>query len=82
MNCLDCATEFRLQVAAVAVCTGCGAAVCGDHAKVREHTLTQKVLGAMALMTVPVDPPTRRVRCLSCDAAHRNGNAEDREATW
>jgi hypothetical protein len=73
VNCLDCVTDFRLQIAAVAVCTGCGAAVCGEHAQVREQTLTRLVPGGMAAMTVPVTPPARLVRCLRCDTAHVNG---------
>lgn len=79
MNCLDCMTESRVQ-AAVAVCTGCGAAVCRDHAKVREHTLTRTVPGGMGLMTVPTTPAARLVRCLQCDAAHLNGKPERSEA--
>lgn len=76
MNCLDCLADFRVQTAAVAVCVGCGAAVCGDHARIREHTITRAVPGGMGFLAVPVAPRTRRVRCLPCDAAHRNGDPE------
>jgi hypothetical protein len=69
MICLDCLSDDR-ERHAVAVCTGCGAAVCRDHSRVREHTLTRTVVGGMMFMTVPVVPATRLVRCLHCDIAH------------
>jgi hypothetical protein len=66
MNCYDCAALGR-TAAAVAVCTGCGAAVCGDHAHVTARWLTT----TMAVnRIVTVDRPARSIRCAVCQAAH------------
>jgi hypothetical protein len=66
MNCLDCAQLGSSPEPAVAVCTGCGAAICLSHVVVRERVLTQT---AVINREVPVDPPARVVRCTTCDAA-------------
>jgi len=66
MNCFDCAIQDR-SAQAVAVCTGCGAAVCLTHAHVTRRWLTT----TMAInRTVSVQPPTRTLRCATCQAAH------------
>ena len=65
MNCFDCAALGR-SVTAVAVCAGCGAAVCLDHAHVTARWLTR----TMAInRTVAVEPPARAIHCAICQAA-------------
>jgi len=68
MNCLDCGGQGA-AVAAVAVCRDCGAAVCADHATVESHHLTRTA--AMGVQ-VPVEPPTRLIRCGVCHAARQS----------
>jgi hypothetical protein len=80
MNCLDCATEGQ-DSAAVAVCTMCGGAVCHSHARVEKHVLTRTALGGMVNLQVPVDPPTRTVRCQRCDTAYAAVHRHERNAT-
>lgn len=66
MTCWDCLDGLGEQRAAVAVCEGCGAAVCRAHAVERVVRLTTTVgLGQV----VAVDTPARRIRCRICDAA-------------
>ena len=65
MNCFDCAA-LGDHVSAVAVCAGCGAAVCYGHAHVTARWLTR----TMAISrTVAVEPPARTIRCAVCQAA-------------
>jgi hypothetical protein len=66
MNCLDCNRDRQLLAPAVAVCADCGAGVCEDHLVVRAHHLTRT---EPLIRQVQVDPPARRVRCVTCDAA-------------
>lgn len=70
MNCLDHAPS---PVPAVAVCTHCGAAVCGEHAVVAPDRLHRMEL---INRPVPVDPPARIIRCQTCSAA--NAAVKDR----
>jgi hypothetical protein len=73
VTCWDCLDGLGEQRAAAAVCAGCGAAVCPDHAVQRAVRLTAIVgLGRQE----PVTTPARRIRCRICDAADR-----DRELT-
>jgi len=71
MHCLDCAMN-ALHRGAVAICAHCGAGVCLDHAVVAPHRLTR---GAVLLRQDPVDPPARRILCLSCAAAEQAAGA-------
>ena len=66
MKCFDCAGLGR-NVDAAAVCIGCGAAVCPDHAHVMPYWLTRT---AVINRTVTVEPPTRAIRCGLCRQAH------------
>jgi hypothetical protein len=52
---------------AVAVCIGCGAAVCLDHSHSAKVWLTRN---EMINRIVPVEPPARTLRCIVCAAAH------------
>ena len=74
MNCYDCTTQDHLTRAAVGVCADCGAAVCEQHAVVREHHLTRIVT---MMREVPVDPPARTLRCTTCDAAYAAADSDD-----
>lgn len=66
MNCFDCAALSR-SIEAVAICVGCGAAVCTDHAHISARWLTT----TMAInRTVTIEPPGRAIRCGLCQAAH------------
>ena len=66
MNCFDCALTGHVTPA-VAVCDDCGAAVCIEHAVVRQRRLTRTV---PLNRTIEIDPPARLVRCNTCTAAH------------
>ena len=63
MNCLDCDPIPR---SAIGVCTLCGAGVCREHAAVRVRQLTKP---AVMMREIPVEPTTRVVHCLTCQAA-------------
>ncbi len=66
MNCFDCASRGR-RAEAVAVCTGCGAGVCEEHAHVGARWLyTTAVINRL----VRVEPPTRVILCGLCQQAH------------
>ncbi len=66
MNCFDCAALGQPS-AAVAICTGCGGAVCSAHAHVTPRWLTR----TMAInRVVAVEPPARTIRCTVCQTAH------------
>ena len=65
MHCFDCAA-LGDATAAVAVCAGCGAAVCASHAHLTPRWLTT----TMAInRVVAVEPPARTIRCTVCQAA-------------
>jgi hypothetical protein len=67
MNCYDCALARRDRPA-VAVCIGCGGAVCLDHS----HTETVWLTRTMPInRVVAVEPPAREVRCTTCAAARQ-----------
>lgn len=66
MNCLDCLDGEQLAAPAVAVCTGCGAAICRDHLVLSQRRRVR--IGTMGRQE-PVDPPTRTARCRLCQAA-------------
>jgi hypothetical protein len=62
MTCLDCGAT-----SAVGVCADCGAAVCRDHVVVAVVHLT-RIAPINRQMTV--QPPARRLRCVTCNTAH------------
>lgn len=67
MNCLDCA-EIGAPVAAVGICSQCGAAVCAVHSEISQQFLTcTKPISR----PVAIEPPVRRLLCSTCAAAHR-----------
>ena len=68
MNCLDCAQAAAWDRAAVGICRDCGAAVCLDHAVVRDR---RRIRQAVIMYSLPVEPPARVLRCTTCDAAYR-----------
>ena len=65
MTCYDCAQQGRVSNA-VAVCVGCGAAVCLDHSHTAAVWLTRT---EPLFRVVPVEPPARAVRCVVCATA-------------
>jgi hypothetical protein len=65
MNCFDCSASDR-STEAVAICSGCGAAVCLDHATVTARWLTRT---AAINRTIVVGPPTRTLMCRLCHEA-------------
>ncbi len=66
MNCFDC-TLAGTATPAVAVCHDCGAGVCAQHAKEREHHLTRT---ATINRIITVEPPARLIFCTVCTSAH------------
>ena len=81
MNCFDCATHGEVS-SAVAICAGCGAGLCLEHADVHPRWLTRT---AAINRTVTVEPPARVVRCRVCThaegaAAHPAAPASQRRA--
>jgi hypothetical protein len=65
VNCIDCDIADRHQPA-VGTCHHCGSGVCSDHAVLISYRLTRTELIGRK---VPVDPPARQLRCLTCAAA-------------
>lgn len=65
MHCLDC-DAIGQSASAVAVCMGCGAGVCADHAVVEARILTRI---AVINRVEEVDVPARIVSCQICAAA-------------
>ncbi len=66
MNCFDCATESR-DTTAVAVCHGCGMALCVKHARVATRTVQRNA--GVGVSTLP--RAARRAVCGVCDDASR-----------
>jgi hypothetical protein len=65
VNCIDCDIADRRQPA-VGTCHHCGSGVCSDHAVLISYRLLRtEPIGRK----VPVDPPARQLRCLTCAAA-------------
>ncbi len=73
MNCFDCAARGQ-DTQAVAVCAGCGAAVCHDHAHVTARWLTRTMV---INRVVTIEPPARTIRCGICQAARDAAPATD-----
>ncbi|MFF1676176.1 DUF2180 family protein [Streptomyces sp. NPDC058256] len=67
MNCLDC-DGIGAQVAAVGVCSQCGAAVCPVHSEISQQFLT---CTKPVSRTVAIEQPVRRLLCSTCATAHR-----------
>lgn len=65
MNCYDCISDGRTTVA-VAICTSCGAGLCGDHTRLEVHDQTQP-----ATPGNPSHHRTRSLICASCDSVLR-----------
>ncbi len=65
MNCLDCHPN---ETPAVAVCGRCGAGLCAEHLIESDQYLTFLM---PINRPVPVDPPTRKLRCMRCTAAEQ-----------
>ena len=81
MICFDCATHGEAS-SAVAVCAGCGAGLCLEHAHVNPRWLTRTTA---IDRTVMVEPPARVVQCGLCTqaeeaAAHPAESANRRRA--
>jgi hypothetical protein len=76
VTCYDCALAGEGRPA-VAVCVGCGAAVCLDHSHTEAVWLTRT---EAINRQVAVEPPARAVRCTVCAAAHAaaTGNGYER----
>ena len=65
MNCFDCAMRGEVS-SAVAICAGCGAGLCLEHAHVNPRWLTRT---AVINRIVTVAPPARVVACGVCTHA-------------
>ncbi|MFI1092105.1 DUF2180 family protein [Streptomyces sp. NPDC020917] len=61
MNCFDCATS-DLATPAVAVCSGCGAAMCAEHATASPRSV-QRPNG---LGQSPMSRSARQIHCPTC----------------
>ena len=65
MNCYDCMGDGR-TTPAVAICTSCGAALCGDHTRLETQDHSQA-----ATPGNPIHHRTRALICASCDGVLR-----------
>jgi hypothetical protein len=65
MNCYDCIGDGR-TTPAVAICTSCGAALCGDHVRLETRDHTQA-----ATPGNPSHHRTRSLICTGCDSVLR-----------
>ncbi len=63
MICLDCLQNEMPPRDVVGVCHECGAAVCLEHAVVRQRVLTR---AAVLMREEPVYPPARLITCRRC----------------
>jgi hypothetical protein len=72
MYCFDCA-QLGHGNDAVAICVGCGAAVCLQHSQVEVVWLTRT---EAINRVVRVESPARAVRCGVCAAAHDAATAD------
>lgn len=64
MHCFECVQQ-GIAVAAVAVCSVCGAALCVDHVR----TETEQIREPANPGKVIHDQPARRLTCPTCRAA-------------
>lgn len=62
MHCFDCLTSLQSESAAVAVCSSCGAALCGVHARVGSPREEIHSVGSPASRALP----GRRIWCAVC----------------
>jgi hypothetical protein len=69
MNCYDCIGEGR-TASAVAICTSCGAGLCGEHTRVETNDHMQA-----ATPGNPSHHRTRSLICGSCDSVLRSAAA-------
>jgi len=65
---MDCAARGG-SVAAVGVCTGCGAAVCIDHVVLSARVVSYAVPGGVIPRWMPAAVPARTLRCGMCAEA-------------
>jgi hypothetical protein len=65
MNCFDCANR-DIAESAIAACADCGAGVCATHSKETPHRLYATF---PISVLIGIDPPQRRIRCLTCAEA-------------
>lgn len=69
MNCYDCIGDGR-TTPAVAICTSCGAALCGEHTRLETQDHTQA-----ATPGNPSHHRTRALICAGCDGVLRGSAA-------
>ena len=65
MYCFDCLTVLKSETTAVAVCSSCGAALCGVHSRVGVGREEIHSVGAPTTRALP----GRRVWCTTCAPA-------------
>jgi hypothetical protein len=69
VNCIDSDIADQHQPA-VGTCHHCGCGVCGDHAVLISYRISYRLMRTEPIgRKVPVDPPARRLLCLTCAAA-------------
>ena len=61
MHCYDCNVDGRVTPA-VAICTSCGAGICGDHTRMQSQDRSQT-----ATPGNPSPLHTRSLLCVNCD---------------
>lgn len=76
MNCLDCSRDLDAVRPAVAVCFGCGGAVCNAHAAI---SYAKHPVGPGSGQSRASGVASRTVRCIVCVQA-REGSVADQAA--
>jgi hypothetical protein len=76
VNCLDCSRDLDTQRPAVAVCSGCGGAICDAHSLI---SYARRPVGPGSGQSRMTSAQSRTIRCLVCVQA-REGSVADQAA--
>jgi hypothetical protein len=76
VNCLDCSRDLDAERPAVAVCSGCGGAICNAHSSI---SYTKRPIGPGGGQSRMTGMRSRTIRCLVCVQA-AEGSVADQAA--
>jgi hypothetical protein len=76
VNCLDCSRDLDAQRPALAVCSGCGGAICDAHSLI---SYSKRPVGPGSGQSRMTSVQSRIIRCLVCVQA-REGSVADQAA--
>jgi hypothetical protein len=73
VNCLDCSRDLDAERPAVAVCSGCGGAICHAHSSI---SYAKRPVGPGSGQTRMTSARSRTIRCLVCIQAAQGSVAD------